>query len=188
MLQVACWLCRRRKTRCDGGRPQCANCLEKRESCVYETQAGESRGMAMRRENGVLQSRVNQLEAEAEASKSSSGSADSGTLSGGSNLDFFEQQSASDVASGHTFTRARDLFHAMATTSDQDASMILAKLRSGYSWEQLAGETEAATAYPSEGGPRTNGREGHNENQREFEHHHHEFEQSLDPALQNRGS
>ncbi|KAF2215490.1 hypothetical protein CERZMDRAFT_82490 [Cercospora zeae-maydis SCOH1-5] len=214
MLQVACWLCRRRKTRvripssplrgdakfshvfiqCDGRRPQCTNCVEKREACVYETQEGESRGMAMRRENEVLQNRVNQLEAEAEASsKPSSMSAYSGTSSGGSNFDFSEQQSASNVPPGHTPARATDLLHAMATISDQDASMLLAKLRSGYSWEQLASETEAAMATSqrhntsSEAGPPTNG-EGHDESHQEFEQHHHEFERNLDPALQDRGS
>lgn len=37
---------------------------------------------------------------------------------------------------------ASDLLHAIATKSDQDASMLVAKLRFGYSWEQLAGELE----------------------------------------------
>ncbi|GIZ44871.1 hypothetical protein CKM354_000805700 [Cercospora kikuchii] len=187
MLQVACWTCRRRKTRCDGGRPECANCVEKGETCIYETQEGESRGMAMRRENGLLQDRVTQLEAEAEASKASSLSVNSGNSSAGSVFDFVEQQRAENVAAGHTFSRAIDLLHSMATSSDQDASMLLAKLRSGYSWEQLAGEAEAvlrrknsspdAFMQPTRSGASS----AHPQDIPQ------DFQQNLDPALQDQG-
>ncbi|PIA94919.1 hypothetical protein CB0940_08720 [Cercospora beticola] len=142
--------------------------------------------MAMRRENGLLQDRVNQLEAEAEASKPSSLSVNSGNSSAGSVFDFSEQQRADNLAAGHTFSRAIDLLHYMATSSDQDASMILAKLRSGYSWEQLAGEAEAvlrekvtpdASSNPTRSGASS----------AQPQDWQRDFQQNLDPALQGPG-
>ncbi|PPJ50985.1 hypothetical protein CBER1_06814 [Cercospora berteroae] len=184
MVQVACWTCRRRKTRCDGGRPECANCAEKREPCIYEAQEGESRGMAMRRENGVLQDRVTQLEAEAEASKPSSISAYSGNSSAGSVFEFSEQQRADNLAAGHTFSRAIDLLHSMATSSDQDASMILAKLRSGYSWEQLAGEAEAILRRKNSSPDALTQAIGSGASSAHQEDVQQDFQRNLDPALQ----
>lgn len=143
--------------------------------------------MAMRRENGVLQDRVNQLEAEAEASKSSSISAYSGNSSAGSVLDFSEQKRAENVAAGHTFSRAIDLLHSMATSSDQDASMILAKLRSGYSWEQLAGEAEAGLRRKNSSPdvlPQPNRSGASSARSQDILQ---DFQQNLDPALQDQG-
>lgn len=35
---LSCLVCRRRKVRCDGGRPSCANCLRLSERCHYNVQ------------------------------------------------------------------------------------------------------------------------------------------------------
>ncbi|KAJ2779448.1 hypothetical protein H4R18_003999 [Coemansia javaensis] len=45
-IDQACKMCRRRKVRCDGGRPSCAFCQSKRFPCVYEPAApsGRKRG------------------------------------------------------------------------------------------------------------------------------------------------
>ncbi|KAI5362263.1 hypothetical protein Slin15195_G059140 [Septoria linicola] len=95
----------------------------------------------MRRENDALQTRINHLIAEqAEASIQPQTHHDSGTLSGSDHAsNNVRAQDESDFVSSLT-ARPVGLLNAMATSSDQDASMLLAKLRSGYSWEELADE------------------------------------------------
>ncbi|KAI1078666.1 hypothetical protein F5B20DRAFT_546857 [Whalleya microplaca] len=55
VTRAACTACRKRKTKCDGGRPTCSKCAKYDFECVYEVNAGESRAQGIRRVNKQLQ-------------------------------------------------------------------------------------------------------------------------------------
>ncbi|KAK5112548.1 hypothetical protein LTR85_011240 [Meristemomyces frigidus] len=55
LIESACAACRRRKSKCDGGRPSCSRCQTLRTDCAYEAEEGESRWSALRRRNQILE-------------------------------------------------------------------------------------------------------------------------------------
>ena len=141
-LQVACAQCRRRKARCDGGRPACASCHSKKEDCVYETQEGESRTAALRRENEALQNRVAHLEetqSENYAKTSSFGRPyQVPEIETGSTTTYTSPDSgASPASAGTAGSQSALILQAMSGATDNTASMLLAKLRTGHSWAEL---------------------------------------------------
>ncbi|KAF7290400.1 Zn(2)-C6 fungal-type domain-containing protein [Mycena chlorophos] len=65
---AACTNCRRRKIRCDAGRPICGQCINKPprsgQPCIYESESGSSHqtSLDMRRTIGRLRTRIEELE------------------------------------------------------------------------------------------------------------------------------
>ncbi|RMJ07962.1 hypothetical protein CDV36_012432 [Fusarium kuroshium] len=57
----ACRECRRRRAKCDGQKPCCSRCLDRRLACVFSTEA-DNRGSAPKSHIQLLQNRVNLLE------------------------------------------------------------------------------------------------------------------------------
>ncbi|KAL2810250.1 fungal-specific transcription factor domain-containing protein [Aspergillus granulosus] len=57
----ACHECRRRRAKCNGGKPSCSRCLDREIDCVY-TNAEDQRGTAPKSLVHLLQSRINVLE------------------------------------------------------------------------------------------------------------------------------
>ncbi|KAK3990327.1 hypothetical protein QBC44DRAFT_66147 [Cladorrhinum sp. PSN332] len=53
---AACGACRKRKSKCDGGRPQCSICLERRTACEFDTNETETHTQALKRKYSELQS------------------------------------------------------------------------------------------------------------------------------------
>ncbi|SMY28053.1 unnamed protein product [Zymoseptoria tritici ST99CH_1A5] len=53
---VACWSCRRRKTKCTGERPKCMTCISRSRECGYEYDEGVTKSIG-------LQQRVHELSA-----------------------------------------------------------------------------------------------------------------------------
>ncbi|KAK1760210.1 hypothetical protein QBC47DRAFT_366663 [Echria macrotheca] len=60
-VPAACLPCRAHKSRCNAVRPACAACGKRGSTCSYETQPGESRTTAMKREIATLRSLVQLL-------------------------------------------------------------------------------------------------------------------------------
>lgn len=60
-LRTACTECRRRKVKCDGLRPICANCTKYRLQCKYDRDADTTPITMLRRRNDDLQNQVSQL-------------------------------------------------------------------------------------------------------------------------------
>ncbi|TBU37271.1 hypothetical protein BD309DRAFT_876749 [Dichomitus squalens] len=60
----ACLRCRKRKMRCDGGKPACAQCLraKKADGCEYDDGKGKTRTQLMREHIARLEMRVKELE------------------------------------------------------------------------------------------------------------------------------
>ncbi|OAQ65031.1 fungal zn(2)-Cys(6) binuclear cluster domain-containing protein [Pochonia chlamydosporia 170] len=56
---AACEACRRRKTRCNGRRPNCQLCLSRGSECVYATDPAETHGQALKRKYGAQEERRN---------------------------------------------------------------------------------------------------------------------------------
>jgi len=48
-VTAACETCRKRKTRCDGIRPQCSPCILSKRGCQYTTEPAETRSSALKR-------------------------------------------------------------------------------------------------------------------------------------------
>ncbi|KAF2096473.1 nitrate assimilation regulatory protein nirA [Rhizodiscina lignyota] len=58
---AACESCRERKTKCDAKRPKCSACTSSGRECIYSTAPSESRGSALKRKYGELESQVRGL-------------------------------------------------------------------------------------------------------------------------------
>ncbi|EOD50743.1 hypothetical protein GTA08_BOTSDO00263 [Neofusicoccum parvum] len=58
ILAVACLACQKRKTKCDGARPQCATCSSKSSPCLYDAPEGQTRIAALKQRNADLQARL----------------------------------------------------------------------------------------------------------------------------------
>lgn len=57
----ACVACRKRKSKCDGTRPNCTCCLQKDTDCVYELGPNEKPSQAMKRKNEEMQGELSDL-------------------------------------------------------------------------------------------------------------------------------
>ncbi|ETS83860.1 hypothetical protein PFICI_05736 [Pestalotiopsis fici W106-1] len=53
-VPAACGACRKRKIKCDGGRPVCYSCTQRRVPCDYASQPGETPSQALRRSYSQL--------------------------------------------------------------------------------------------------------------------------------------
>ncbi|KAI9151383.1 hypothetical protein HJFPF1_08585 [Paramyrothecium foliicola] len=60
VAQVACDRCRIKKISCNGARPSCKGCIQRKTPCVYETEHNETRRMAMDRQISQLRERLEQ--------------------------------------------------------------------------------------------------------------------------------
>ncbi|KAK7547897.1 hypothetical protein IWX91DRAFT_406975 [Phyllosticta citricarpa] len=58
LVVAACGACRHRKSKCDGGRPQCQQCKSKDTECIYDTPPNETRTGALKARNEELQQEV----------------------------------------------------------------------------------------------------------------------------------
>ncbi|OCL05035.1 hypothetical protein AOQ84DRAFT_278483, partial [Glonium stellatum] len=54
----ACGRCRRRKSKCDGQRPACGDCIACRLNCEYDTGEGETREGSLKRQISRLKERL----------------------------------------------------------------------------------------------------------------------------------
>lgn len=73
LASVACQDCRRRKTKCDGGKPSCSNCTKRGvPSCTYDLEPNQSRVAAYKQKIEQQISSIKKLEEEIEVLKSSS--------------------------------------------------------------------------------------------------------------------
>ncbi|SCO81443.1 related to nitrate assimilation regulatory protein nirA [Fusarium oxysporum] len=126
VTSVACETCRRRKIKCNGLRPKCLACTNRRAECVYMTEPSETRISAIKRKHDELQK---QLE------------------DGGS--------SQSDLQQLFDAIRDRDEKDAMTIMrrirTGEDPSTILRHLRAGDLLLQLhlAPETKFRNSFPS---------------------------------------
>lgn len=57
----ACVACRKRKSKCDGNRPNCTCCVQKDTECVYELGPNEKPSQAMKRKNEEMQGELSNL-------------------------------------------------------------------------------------------------------------------------------
>ncbi|KAL6706189.1 hypothetical protein ACN47E_005924 [Coniothyrium glycines] len=57
----ACVACRKRKSKCDGVRPNCTCCVQKDTDCVYELGPNEKPSQAMKRKNEEMQGELSNL-------------------------------------------------------------------------------------------------------------------------------
>jgi hypothetical protein len=57
----ACVACRKRKSKCNGSRPVCTCCTQKKTDCVYEIGPNQNPSQAMKRKNEEMQSEVSNL-------------------------------------------------------------------------------------------------------------------------------
>lgn len=57
----ACVACRKRKSKCDGNRPNCTCCVQKDTDCVYELGPNEKPSQAMKRKNEEMQGELTNL-------------------------------------------------------------------------------------------------------------------------------
>lgn len=57
----ACVACRKRKSKCDGNRPNCTCCVQKDTDCVYELGPNEKPSQAMKRKNEEMQGELSNL-------------------------------------------------------------------------------------------------------------------------------
>lgn len=98
--------------------------------------------MAMRRQRNELQARLAQVEARrhAEQAGSSVASPPRSVTSARTVSSTYTSKSAQLPSSDSLHV---SLFDAMATLSDRDASMLLAQLRTGQSWEEVAREVQS---------------------------------------------
>lgn len=78
LTSSACLQCRRRKTKCSGGRPACLRCSDRGDICTYDTEEGMSRQQGLRtqlrrREDQITRMRivfrVLQFESDAQAAE-----------------------------------------------------------------------------------------------------------------------
>ncbi|KAI5459475.1 hypothetical protein BGZ63DRAFT_466108 [Mariannaea sp. PMI_226] len=58
---VACEPCRKKKAKCDGLRPACDRCVHNGIRCCYSTGIGESRTVALKKQNAELKDELSQL-------------------------------------------------------------------------------------------------------------------------------
>lgn len=137
----------------------------------------------MRRENDALQTKIAHLEAQ-QAERMMQAQIGHGLGTPFENDHASNNVRAQDEVNLASSSNARpvDLLHAMATGSDQDASMLLAKLRSGYSWEELADEVHSNVQGLASGSDplAPAGQTGTTTTTTAIG----DFEQNLDPALQ----
>ncbi|WAO94732.1 Zn(2)-C6 fungal-type domain-containing protein [Fusarium falciforme] len=56
--KTACWGCRKRKAKCDGQRPACANCIKSTRECVYDTNIRDSNTRALQLANQELREQL----------------------------------------------------------------------------------------------------------------------------------
>ncbi|KAI9704048.1 MAG: hypothetical protein M1820_005670 [Bogoriella megaspora] len=56
VTHAACQACRKRRSKCDGTRPECRKCQEKRTPCVYDVEPGQTRVDALKSRNADLES------------------------------------------------------------------------------------------------------------------------------------
>ncbi|RTE82764.1 hypothetical protein BHE90_002673 [Fusarium euwallaceae] len=56
--KTACWGCRKRKAKCDGQRPACANCIKSTRECVYDTKMSDSNTRALQLANQELREQL----------------------------------------------------------------------------------------------------------------------------------
>ncbi|KAJ4318504.1 hypothetical protein N0V84_006830 [Fusarium piperis] len=56
--KTACWSCRKRKAKCDGQRPACANCVKSDRECVYDTKSRDSSTRALQLANQDLREQL----------------------------------------------------------------------------------------------------------------------------------
>ncbi|EEU34276.1 uncharacterized protein NECHADRAFT_50387 [Fusarium vanettenii 77-13-4] len=56
--KTACWACRKRKAKCDGQRPACANCIKSTRECVYDTKMRDSNTRALQLANQELREQL----------------------------------------------------------------------------------------------------------------------------------
>ncbi|UPL02491.1 hypothetical protein LCI18_013425 [Fusarium solani-melongenae] len=56
--KTACWGCRKRKAKCDGQRPACANCIKSTRECVYDTKIRDSNTRALQLANQELREQL----------------------------------------------------------------------------------------------------------------------------------
>ncbi|RSM13237.1 hypothetical protein CDV31_005941 [Fusarium ambrosium] len=56
--KTACWGCRKRKAKCDGQRPACANCIKSTRECVYDTKMNDSNTRALQLANQELREQL----------------------------------------------------------------------------------------------------------------------------------
>ncbi|KAH6619763.1 hypothetical protein B0J18DRAFT_451092 [Chaetomium sp. MPI-SDFR-AT-0129] len=59
---AACGACRKRKSKCDGGRPMCSICRDRGTACKFETNAAETHTQALKRKFNELQSQKSAFE------------------------------------------------------------------------------------------------------------------------------
>ncbi|THW98469.1 hypothetical protein D6D13_10618 [Aureobasidium pullulans] len=50
LARAACVPCRKRKSKCDGGRPNCKICTDRYKDCQYDVELGQTRRQALSRE------------------------------------------------------------------------------------------------------------------------------------------
>ncbi|KAK4983665.1 hypothetical protein LTR50_007094 [Elasticomyces elasticus] len=55
LVNAACHPCRKRRSKCDGQRPVCAKCIQKRSTCEYDVRPDETRQEAVKRKNETLE-------------------------------------------------------------------------------------------------------------------------------------
>ncbi|KAK0630112.1 hypothetical protein B0T17DRAFT_490691 [Bombardia bombarda] len=59
---AACGPCRKRKSKCDGERPKCSACIDRKTDCGFDTQAAETHAQALKRKFNELQAQQSTYE------------------------------------------------------------------------------------------------------------------------------
>ncbi|KAJ4023756.1 hypothetical protein NW761_014378 [Fusarium oxysporum] len=59
--RTACESCRKKKTRCNGGKPMCKRCIETTTDCIYRTDEEEKSLLALEGRNSELMTELEQL-------------------------------------------------------------------------------------------------------------------------------
>ncbi|KAF2721128.1 hypothetical protein K431DRAFT_285168 [Polychaeton citri CBS 116435] len=134
---LACDRCRLKKLRCDEKRPSCSACSKHRARCVYKTQDLESQKRHLRHVNYILRQKLSELSHNLNHQRvQPKDHASSAPRSVACSL-VPDNPSPLTLATCHSLTDesyrtlANAFLEKLATTSDYDSTMLLARLRMG---------------------------------------------------------